>query len=181
MKPPLTTVGRLIASSAHPGSSRPHPILPQTHPPGDLLDIIPAINLRATGSPGPHPTDRIADPATAAAMAPATLRAALEDRGHCSVLIRLTGDLGDLLMGHVAWFSFRCAWPCQGTFTLGAWRCRLGGGGFARIAYMLPPEMMYLHTMVSSISTIHIHPNSSPFSTGASASSHCLVLWHARD
>jgi hypothetical protein len=155
MKPPLTTVGRLIASSAHPGSSRPHPILPQTHPPGDLLDIIPAINLRATGSPGPHPTDRIADPATAAAMAPATLRAALEDRGHCSVLIRLTGDLGDLLMGHVAWFSFRCAWPCQGTFTLGVWRCRLGGGVCPYRLHAAPRNDVFTHHGLVHIDHTH--------------------------
>lgn len=42
-----------------------------------------------------------------AELTPAELAAELAYRGKCSALVKLTGNLSDILMSHSSWFTYR--------------------------------------------------------------------------
>lgn len=45
-------------------------------------------------------------------LSPAALRSHLASVGHCSAIIKVTGDLTDLLLGHVTWFTYTSMIRC---------------------------------------------------------------------
>ena len=65
---------------------------------GDLGDLIPAL----------EPTRRVRWNDLAAD----DLELQLASMGHCSALVKVTGNYSDLLMAHSSWFTYRCA-PLQ--------------------------------------------------------------------
>lgn len=59
---------------------------------GDLFQIIPAVEKSQRLDWG--------------AMTPEQAREALQKAGHCSALVKVTGDLSELFMGHSSWFEY---------------------------------------------------------------------------
>ena len=62
---------------------------------GDLGDLQPALEPR--------------EPALHDVADPEILLDRLARAGHCSALVKVTGNLDNLLLAHSSWFTFRCA------------------------------------------------------------------------